>query len=314
MALRLGPGEPSIARGAALREAPRVSVVIPTFTHTWLDDCLDSIRAQTFDNWEIVLVDDGSPEPAAPSRSDDLTLVRQENTRPGGARNRGVSLARGEWIAFLDSDDRWRPEKLERQLAFHEAHPRCLLSTTETCYLTPDGLVEKESLQRSRLTPGIVPYGELFYENFIACSAAMVQREAYLAVGGMAVGRWCEEVDAWLRVGLLGEVGYLGDILVERRHHAASWTRVTSTDGKLLADEESCYEEFFAEHPEQRAKPYARRAMSRLRLHRCFAHLRAGDRAAARRASLEAIRFDPTHRRAWAAWWKSIRPRPPARS
>src|SRR5262245_61843286 len=120
-----------IHRGAAVHDAPQVSVVIPAYNPVWLDEALDSVRRQTLTAYEIIVVEHGSPEPVRPARSDDVILVRHANAGPGGARNRGVSLARAPFVAFLDSDDAWRPHKLEKQLAFHRRMPESMLSTTD---------------------------------------------------------------------------------------------------------------------------------------------------------------------------------------
>lgn len=105
-----------VLRGAATPASPRVSVVIPAYDPIWLDEALESVRRQTLAGSEILVIDDGSRPPVAPGRTDDLILVRQPNAGPGGARNRGFALARGEFIALLDSDDRWLPAKLESTL------------------------------------------------------------------------------------------------------------------------------------------------------------------------------------------------------
>jgi glycosyltransferase involved in cell wall biosynthesis len=101
--------------------APRVSVVVPAFNRgRLLAACLESVRRQTFRDHEVILVDDGS--------SEDLKYLRHHaNLGPAVSRNDGARLAEGEFIALLDSDDVWRPEKLALQLArFRE--PRVLLA------------------------------------------------------------------------------------------------------------------------------------------------------------------------------------------
>ena len=102
---------------------PRVSVIVPTFNRReYLPDAIESVRAQTMTDWELILVDDGSSdgteEWARALGESRLRFVRRDHTGSiGRTRNAGIDEARGEWIAFLDSDDRWRPHKLARQLA-----------------------------------------------------------------------------------------------------------------------------------------------------------------------------------------------------
>lgn len=97
-----------------------VTVVIPTFNrHYCVGRAIESVLAQTHPKWELIVVDDGStdgtPERLA-SFGDAIKVIRQTNQGPSAARNAGIRAARGEFVAFLDSDDEWMPDKLERQL------------------------------------------------------------------------------------------------------------------------------------------------------------------------------------------------------
>lgn len=108
---------------------PTVSIVIPFYSgRDWLIEALDSVVAQTFNDWEALIVNDGSPEP-----DDEIVRYVQSDERfryfiksnggPASARNYAIGRVRGEFIAFLDSDDLWEPEKLERQIEFFSEHP-----------------------------------------------------------------------------------------------------------------------------------------------------------------------------------------------
>lgn len=105
-----------------------VSVIIPLYNKAlYIRRALDSVLCQTFKDFEIIVVDDGSTDDGAEIVSKYLdsriTLIRQSNSGPGAARNRGVSLAKGELIAFLDADDEWLPEYLERTVSYLCANP-----------------------------------------------------------------------------------------------------------------------------------------------------------------------------------------------
>src|SRR5437660_5935603 len=112
---------------------PTVSVIIPAFRASRdIADALASVFAQTFTNFEGILVDDGSPDAAeleaavAPFRSR-IQLITQPNLGAGAARNTAIRASTGRFLAFLDADDRWMPDFLERQLAVLEADRRCTL-------------------------------------------------------------------------------------------------------------------------------------------------------------------------------------------
>ncbi|WP_018232759.1 glycosyltransferase family 2 protein [Thioalkalivibrio thiocyanodenitrificans] len=105
----------------------KVSVIIPTYNRAdYLVDAIDSVLNQTVPVDEIIVIDDGSTDHTAASLrgySRSVRLLRQDRAGAGAARNRGVHEARGELIAFLDSDDLWTPVKMELQLAAMAAHP-----------------------------------------------------------------------------------------------------------------------------------------------------------------------------------------------
>jgi glycosyltransferase involved in cell wall biosynthesis len=102
------------------RSAPKISVVIPVFNgERFIGDAIESVLTQTFMDFEVIVVDDGSldqTETVVREFSERVAYYRQENRGAGAARNLGVSCARGEWIAFLDADDVWYPQKLAAQL------------------------------------------------------------------------------------------------------------------------------------------------------------------------------------------------------
>jgi glycosyltransferase involved in cell wall biosynthesis len=108
---------------------PTVSVIVPAYNEPdFLAEALRSVAAQTQPPLEVIVVDDGSPRDLRAAAESAglgarLHFVRQDNAGGAAARNRGIALARGDWIALLDHDDRWLPHKLERQLAAAAGHP-----------------------------------------------------------------------------------------------------------------------------------------------------------------------------------------------
>lgn len=126
--------------------APRVSVVISTFNRLeWLREAVHSVRAQTLPDWELLVVDDGSTDGTdewlAGLGEPRLRYLRRDHTGSIAAtRNAGVQAARGEWIAFLDSDDRWRDDKLARQLGRLRDRPDTRWCYTKYQLIGPDGV------------------------------------------------------------------------------------------------------------------------------------------------------------------------------
>lgn len=112
----------------ASRNTPSVSVIIPAYNSLpVIFATLDSVLAQTFDDLEIIVVDDGSTDGTAQAVTGydpRIRVLRQENQGIAGARNAGLAAARGKFFAFFDHDDIWHPGKLEAQLAIFTAHPQ----------------------------------------------------------------------------------------------------------------------------------------------------------------------------------------------
>jgi len=122
---------------------PTVSVVLPTYNRADLvTRAVESVLAQSFPALELIIIVDGSTDDTmqrlAPYR-DRARVVYQENAGLGAARNAGIAMARGRYIAFLDDDDFWHPEKIRLQVEFFQAHPQCSLVCTATCAVsTPE--------------------------------------------------------------------------------------------------------------------------------------------------------------------------------
>lgn len=116
-------------------KTPFVSVIIPVYNSLlYLKEAIDSVLGQTFTDYEIIIIDDGSTDDIKGAvqpyldNHENILFTRQENQGPGPARNTGIRLAKGRWIAFLDADDIWRPEKLEWQITYARKHPDTIVA------------------------------------------------------------------------------------------------------------------------------------------------------------------------------------------
>ena len=121
---------------------PRVSVIIPTYNREkYIAETINSVLDQTFSDYEIIVVDDGSADNTErlirEQFADEVIYLSKPNGGPASARNMGMRVAKGEYIAFLDSDDLWLPEKLAIQTRFMDAHPE--IGLTYSWALTKTG-------------------------------------------------------------------------------------------------------------------------------------------------------------------------------
>lgn len=194
-----------------------VSCIVPVFNgERYLGEALESILAQTYRPIEIIVVDDGSTDttPAvAACYQDRIRYVRQDNAGAPSARNLGLSLSSGEFVAFLDADDLWRSEKLERQMRRFDVRPELELCVT---YLQNFWIAELKAEEKrfkghrlSEPGPGYVT------------QTLVARRSAFDRVGmfdeSLQVG---DPTDWFLRAGERGLVTeLLTDVLVNRRMH-----------------------------------------------------------------------------------------------
>lgn len=175
---------------------------------------------QTYSDFEIILVDDGSTEDVkkrVKTSSRRVRYVRQENRGVSAARNLGVEMSAGRYVAFLDSDDLFAPRKLERQVSFMERNPDLLLSHTSYAYIDSNGCFLDEV--RSGTFSGRV-YPRIIFACPIATSTVMVRREAFSE--GLKFDesvRAGEDVLMWSRVARISKIAGIDEVLSLVRKH-----------------------------------------------------------------------------------------------
>jgi len=185
-----------------------ISAIIPTYNRgPFLKDAVLSVIEQNHPVDECIIVDDGSTDNSQEiikqlvvSSKIPLSTVYQENKGPAAARNKGVQLARGQYIAFLDSDDRWERKKIELQLSAHQKLPNHPISHTAERWLRRGAHLNKKKKHHPQS-------GEIFYQNLKLCavgmSTVMVKQEVFKTYGMFDESfPCCEDYEFWLRVSL----------------------------------------------------------------------------------------------------------------
>jgi glycosyltransferase involved in cell wall biosynthesis len=183
-----------------------------------LREAVTSVLDQTFKEFELIVIDDGSTdESAAKLRQlgSPMRVLSQPRRGVAAARNAGVSVASGRYLAFLDSDDLWLPEKLMRQTAFMEAHPEIAISQTEEIWIRHGARVNPRLRH-------LKPSGDIFARSLDLClvspSAVMMKRGLFLQAGGFdETLPVCEDYDLWLRIAVDHMVPLLSQSLVVKR-------------------------------------------------------------------------------------------------
>lgn len=219
---------------------PLVSVIIPTYNRAHLvGDTVASVLGQTYRNIEAIVIDDGSSDDTAEVLSgrfcgdSRFKYIWQPNSERSVARNRGIAASAGELIAFLDSDDLWHPEKLERQVACFVDDPNCVLVSCAYLPFDEDGVpfVENSGVRKIEGDEWFaVPHltRSLLERNSIGCLTAVVRRHVFKLVGGFDVRLMqggAEDWNMWLRASSLGTVAHIGDGLAFYRRHSGNTER-----------------------------------------------------------------------------------------
>jgi glycosyltransferase involved in cell wall biosynthesis len=290
---------------------PRVSVVMPTYNQSrFIRRAIASLQAQRLRDWELVIVDDGStdgtPEIVRGVADPRLRLIETpRNAGAAAARNLGIAEARGDWIAFQDSDDEWLPLKLERQMARLLAPPPPGRPgfVAAYCGMIVLGAARDDGGAAGRLRARYIPGPEetevegdllapLLRTSLISTQMLVARRDLLLGISGFdpemrALIDW----DCALRLAPLGPIAFVDEPLVIQRFSPNSITRDRAK--KLAAQIRIAgkHAGLYAAHP---------RAHARLHYVIAGGHRLAGDLASARAALARARALDPAEPRYWA--------------
>lgn len=188
---------------------PLVSIIIPAYNAVpFIQAAIDSVLAQTFQDFELIVIDDCSTDntnaliQSYASRDPRVVALKNgQNTGTSSTRNYGISKAQGVWLAFLDSDDLWRRDKLEKQTALLKENPEAVISYTASSFIDSDGKPYTYILQAQDK----IDYKTLLRMNLMSCSSVMVRRDI-MPRFGTSGSQMHEDYSAWLQV--LREVPY----------------------------------------------------------------------------------------------------------
>lgn len=193
-----------------MADGPEVSIVMPVYNGEWfIAESIGSVISQGFENWELIVSDDGSTDATRDivgdfvSRDPRVRIITGDgNTGPGAARNRALTVATGRWIAYLDSDDLWLPDKLARTLDFAKTRASALTYTSYSRALAPDWRIGREIS-----APSSASYRQLLRSNVINTSTVVLDTELLPGF------RWSEhdrpeDYVAWLDILRSGHVAY----------------------------------------------------------------------------------------------------------
>jgi glycosyltransferase involved in cell wall biosynthesis len=298
--------ESRIMKNAAT-STPLVSVIVPTYNSAgFIRESLDSVLAQTFKDFEIIVVDDGSTDDTAKllaAYRDSLRVIKKENGGPASARNAGIREARGELIAFQDADDLWTPDKLELQVACLAQHPEAALVHSDCIHFDGERTWGTHK-ERGYTVPTGMVFDRLLTDHFIGMPAVLARRACLEAVGlfdESLVGN--EDYNLYLRLARKYPFQYVDKVLVRLRSHGQN---LSDNLEVMRRDEIKNIEKITALFPD---------AVTRKRRLTGLVHLRFGKYyvgqkkfAPAKSCFLTALRHSPLLSEAWVWLALSVLP------
>ncbi|SFB74995.1 Glycosyl transferase family 2 [Massilia yuzhufengensis] len=299
-----------------------ISVVIPCYNaEAYIAATIRSVLAQDIDGMELIVVDDGSSDGSVAlvrAQFPQVRLVQQANAGVAAARNHGIALARGTWVAFIDADDIWLPGKLRAQFEQMAAIEGCRMSYTAwkvwPCQDPEPGAVYVEQLlaQAGETARWSGPSGWIYTELLLDCvvwtSTVVAQRSLFQEIGGFDPGlRVGEDYDLWLRASRVTPIHRVARPYALYRTHPSSITHSLPTAnyraiviGRALANwgmysPDGC----------EADRGEVRRLLAKSWSDYAGAHLDRGSLATARRAGWAALRTDLRHLPGWKVLIKS---------
>lgn len=203
----------------------KVSVILPTYNRAYcLERSMRSVLKQTYENLELIIVDDGStdgtPDLVVSIEDARIRYISTKlNQGASAARNFGLQYVTGEYIAFQDSDDFWRPEKLRLQLQ-EMGRAQAAFCYHKVQYDLGKGqltILPQENIPLENKRGDI--YAQLLYENMVDCPALLVRRECLEEIGGFDVGlKALEDYELALRLGNAFRAAFVDEILIDKSY------------------------------------------------------------------------------------------------
>ena len=269
----------------------------------YLGQALESAFAQSRPPEEIIVVDGGSTDGTGEilqSYGDRISWFRQEGKGVSRAKNQAIARAGGDYIAFLDADDLWYPEKLKIQVDFLNGHPEFGFCSSDVDFFNEEGTFIQGAIKAEKKPHSGYVFDDLFTNNFISSATIMLRRECFERAG-LFDGEifYAEDTDMWLRVAKEFQLGYIPQSLAKYRVHPGARTQEFA---KHYASLEKIYEKLNRLYPEYFHQNPALLRAARFHLYRRWAyrHFAAGEYSASRRIYFKVLRQKPMDRSTWA--------------
>jgi glycosyltransferase involved in cell wall biosynthesis len=273
---------------------PEVSVIIPTYNSAqFLDEALQSVFDQTFKDFEVIVVDDGSTDQTKQvldKYGDRIRYIFQENGGPAKARNRGIKASSGKYVAFLDADDIWLPLKLKKQVNTFRHRPELAMVFTEHCLFNERGVYKTSLGKKKKLLKGDIARN-IFLHSGVATSTVMVRKDVFSEIGLFEEALYIAEDDnMWIRIAANFKVELIDESLLKHRSHPQS----IMTDKRKLFEcvkKNINYLDCRYGKVKERIEKAIPLKLSQVEFDQGYYYFERGDIANARKAFAKAIRY-----------------------
>lgn len=286
---------------------PLISIITPTFNRErTITLAVESVLAQSYQHWELLIIDDGSVDGTREKLSSYLEDGRiqyrfQDNQGQSVARNLGLQYAQGALICFLDSDDLWVPEKLERQVALMQAHPEVDVLHSDEILIDEQG--HELSRKNMRRYSGRIAR-QMLVDNSVSINTVMARRECFDAMGGFS-GRYgvADDYDIWLRFSARYTFLYVPEYW---GYYRVMPDQISSDKERRFAANENIVRDFIEEHGSALQPREIRWGLARFYCRKARYFAMTGRSATAWRAIGRAFRFSPLDVVVWRALYRVI--------
>jgi glycosyltransferase involved in cell wall biosynthesis len=288
---------------------PRVSIITPTFNRAdFIRSAVESVLAQTFGDFELLIVDDGSTDNTVSVLEPYLSDVRiryfhQPNQGQSVARNRGLAEAQGELICFLDSDDAWLENKLEKQVSMMDQYPEVDIIHGDEIDIDEYG--REISRKNMRRFSGMIAR-QLLADNSVSINTVMVRSRCFDEMGGFSEERRvADDYEIWLRFASRYRFLYVPAFF---GFYRVMSNQISSDKRARFESNERIVLDFVRDFPEALSRSDRHWGLSRFYCRKARYYARAGDKIVACGAIVRALRYCPADPVVWRSLFRVIRP------
>lgn len=239
----------------------KVSVIIPTYNRAGLiEETIKSVLSQDYRNYEIIVADDGSTDATTKILLPYLEkkLIKFINLphygNPAKVRNLAIQQCSGEYLAFLDSDDLWLPNKLSKQMLIFQKNPQVGLIYGDCEFFGDNKLKGKKIHSLTKPKRGLI-YHDLFFnsnKNYIPAPTVIITKKAWQKAGGFDENLTAnDDYDLWLRISKLFAIDYVEDVIAKYRWHT---TNLSNLSDKTYRNLIRIKKKFLQQNPDYRKK------------------------------------------------------------